>query len=305
MPDFDATLKIFLRRLAAPVFEQLTGVPIAEWLQPELPEIRTLRPDLVGRTPAGEIVHFEIQAQNDPAMPMRQMEYALGIWKALKQWPQQIVLYVGPEPMRMAEEFRGYRYRIIDVSLIDAEPLLASERLEDNVIAVLFRLTDQRAALRRILDCIAQADPGRRAEAAKGLFVLAGLRKLRPMLQEEEKRAKTMLDLTYDWVSDPTFGPIIARATAEAVAKATAEVVAKATADAVVKATAEARVAALAEIQAEAQAAEQRIFRRLVEKRFGALSETTAARIALMSLSEIEELSLRLLDAASLDELFS
>jgi hypothetical protein len=37
MPDFDATLKIFLRRLAAPVFEQLTGIPIVEWLQPELP----------------------------------------------------------------------------------------------------------------------------------------------------------------------------------------------------------------------------------------------------------------------------
>lgn len=65
MPDFDATLKIFLRRLAAAVFEQITGEPIAEWLQPELPEIRTLRPDLVGRTPRGEIIHFEIQAHND------------------------------------------------------------------------------------------------------------------------------------------------------------------------------------------------------------------------------------------------
>ena len=45
MPDFDATLKILLRRLTAPVFERLTGVPVIEWLQPELPEIRTLRPD--------------------------------------------------------------------------------------------------------------------------------------------------------------------------------------------------------------------------------------------------------------------
>jgi hypothetical protein len=221
-------------------------------------------------------VHFEIQAQNDPAMPMRQMEYAIGIWRALHKWPQQIVLYVGAEPMRMAEEFRGYRYRIIDVSLIDAEPLLASDRLEDNVVAVLFRLTDQRAAVRRILDRIAQAEPGRRAEAAKGLFVLAGLRKLRPMLQEEEKRAKTM-DITYDWFTDPTIGPVIADAAAQA----------------------------RAEGHAEAQAAEQRIFRRLVEKRFGALSEATAARIASMALPEIEDLSLRLLDAASLDELFS
>jgi hypothetical protein len=284
MPDFDATLKIFLRRLAAPVFEQLTGVPIVEWLQPELPEIRTLRPDLVGRTPDGEIVHFEIQAQNDPAMPMRQMEYALGIWKALRKWPQQIVLYVGYEPMRMAEEFRGYRYRIIDVSLIDAEPLLASDRLEDNVIAVLFRLSDQRAALRRILERIAQAEPGRRAEAAKGLFVLAGLRRLRPILQEEEKRARKV-DITYDWFTDPTIGPVIAGAAEEAAAKA--------------------RTEAMAEARAEALATEQRILRRLVEKRFGALPEPVAARIGVMSPIEIEDFSLRLLDAASLDELFS
>jgi hypothetical protein len=276
MPDFDGTLKIFLRRLAAPVFEQLTGVPIVEWLQPELPEIRTLRPDLVGKTPGGEIVHFEIQAQNDAAMPMRQMEYALGLWKALRKWPQQIVLYVGYEPMRMLEEFHGYRYRIIDVSVMDAEPLLASERVEDNVIAVLFRLTDQRAALRRILDRIAQAEQGKRAEAAKGLFILAGLRRLRPMLKEEERKARKV-DITYDWFTDPTIGPVIADAAAEAAAKA----------------------------RAEALVAEQRIMRRQTEKRFGQLPETVVARIEAMSLAEIEDFSLRLLDAASLDELFS
>jgi len=45
--------------------------------------------------------------------------------------------------------------------------------------------------------------------------------------------------------------------------------------------------------------------RRLVEKRFGALSEATAARIASLSLDQIEDLSLRPLDAVSLDELFS
>ena len=279
MPDFDATLKIFLRRLAAPIFERLTGVPIVEWLQPELPEIRTLRPDLVGRSAAGEIVHFEIQAQNDSSMPMREMEYALGIWKALKEWPEQIVLYVGPEPMRMPAEFRGYQYRIIDVSLIDAEPLLASDRLEDNVVAVLFRLADQRAALRRILERIARADPEKRAEAAKGLFVLAGLRRLRPLL-EEERKARAM-DITYDWFTDPTIGPVIAGAAEEAAAKAAAQA------------------------RAEALAAEQRILRRLVEKRFGSISGVTASRIAAMSLQEIEDFSLRLLDAASLEELFS
>ena len=276
MPDFDATLKIFLRRLAAPVFEQLTGEPIVEWLQPELPEIRTLRPDLVGRTPAGEIIHFEIQAHNDRKMPMREMEYALGIYKALNQWPRQIVLYVGLDPMRMADEFQGYRYRIIDVREIDAEPLLASSRLEDNVIAILFRLRDERAALRRILDRIAAAEPGKRAEAAKGLFVLAGLRKLRPMLKEEEGRRRTM-DITYDWHNDPTIGPVIAEAAEKAAEKA---------------------------VQQTALDTSRRVVRNQIEKRFGPLEKTLAARLDTMSLRDIEVLSLRILDAVSVDELF-
>lgn len=275
MPDFDATLKIFLRRLAVPVFEHLTSISIVEWLQPELPEIRTLRPDLVGRTSSGQIVHFEIQAQNDPAMPMREIEYGLGIYKALKQWPEQVVLYVGYEPMRMPEEFRGYRYRVIDVRTIDAEPLLASDRLEDNVIAVLFLLKDQREALRRILDRIAQAEPAKRAEAAKGLFVLAGLRKLRPMLKEEEGKRKTM-DITYDWHTDPTIGPVIAEAAEQA----------------------------RRETEAADAARERDIVRRLVEKRFGPVDEPVASRLNSMAAREIEDVLLRLLDAASVDELF-
>ena len=278
MPDFDATLKIFLRRLAAPVFEQLTGVSIVEWIQPELPEIRTLRPDLVGRTSSGDLVHFEIQAQNDPNMPIRQMEYALSIYKALQRWPEQIVLYVGPGPMRMPEEFHGYRYRIIDVSTIDAELLLASDRLEDNVVAVLFRLRDQRAALRRILDRIAEAEPAKRAEAAKGLFVLAGLRKLRPILREEEGRRRTM-DITYDWYTDPTIGPVIA--------------------DAAEKAREEARE----EAENARTQAERRIARFQLEQRFGALDEAAASRLDSMSRREIEDILLRILTAASIEEL--
>jgi len=182
--------------------------------------------------------------------------------------------------MRMRDRFHGYQYRIVDVSRIDAEPLLASDRLEDNVIAVLFRLTDQRAALRRILMRIAQAEPGRRAEAAKGLFVLAGLRRLRPMLKEEERKARTV-DITYDWFTDPTIGPVIAEAAEEAAAKAGAQA------------------------RAEALIAEQRILRRQTEKRFGPLPEAVVARIAAMSLTELEDFSLRVLDAASLDEMFS
>ena len=93
------------------------------------------------------------------------------------------------------------------------------------------------------------------------------------------------MDITYDWVTDPAIGPVIAEE---------AE-----------KAAAQARIEAKREAQAEALAAEQRILRRLAEKRFGAISAAVTARINSMSMQEIEEFSLRLLDAGSLDELFA
>ena len=84
-------------------------------------------------------------------------------------------------------------------------------------------------------------------------------------------------DITYDWFADPTIGPVIDGAAEKAAPEA----------------------------WAEALAAQRRILRRLVEKRFGALSEPIAARVASLSFPEIGDLSLRLPDAASLDELFS
>ena len=62
----------------------------------------------------------------------------------------------------------------MDIRELDGERLLESARLEDNVIAVLARLRDSRAAVRRILGRIAAADPSERADALTGVLILAG-----------------------------------------------------------------------------------------------------------------------------------
>jgi hypothetical protein len=46
------------------------------------------------------------------------------------------------------------------------------------------------------------------------------------------------------------------------------------------------------------------VLRRLIEKRFGALPNWADTRLTQLSLAELDDLSLRVLDAASLDELF-
>ena len=55
------------------------------------------------------------------------------------RFPQQVLLYVGEAPLRMASELQGpdvsFRYRAVDVRDLDGDRLLESEDLEDKVIA--------------------------------------------------------------------------------------------------------------------------------------------------------------------------
>ncbi len=38
--------------------------------------------------------HFELQSTNNPHMPLRMAEYALGVYRQFGSFPRQLVLYV-------------------------------------------------------------------------------------------------------------------------------------------------------------------------------------------------------------------
>ncbi len=87
--------------------------------------------------------------------------------------------------------------------------MLQSERIEDNVIAVLARVNDQRAAVKRILRRNANGDPSERPRAMSGLLILAGLRRLVAKVIEQEASQMPILD---DIIDHPILGPRIRRA---------------------------------------------------------------------------------------------
>ncbi len=58
-------------------------------------------------------------------------------------------------------------------------------------------------------------------------------------------------------------------------------------------------------VQAGVQAGQLALLRRLIEKRFGALPPWAAERLEAMPAAELENLSERVLDAGSLDDLFA
>jgi hypothetical protein len=272
--EYDTTLKSVLSRLNGSTLASLTGFTIERWHSVEFPQVRALRADLIGETPARQIVHLELQSRNEADMLLRMAEYAIVIFRKFRRWPAQIVLYVGESPFRMTttleSEFFSFRCRMVDIRSLEAEPLPSSELLEDNIIAVLMHSVSPRQAVRRILERIAASEPAKRGIALRELAILAGLRSLGTIVQEETTRMPILDDI----MDHDLFGPAIRRGMEMG--------------------------------QAEGyQRGERSIIARQMEQRFGPIPTWAQEKLGAVPTDEIERLALRLLDAQSLEELLS
>ena len=276
MQEYDVALKLLLQGSAALTIRELTGTAVAKWLDVELPKVQNLRLDLLGETVDGGLVHIELQSGNDAAMPLRMAEYCLGVFRLFERFPRQIVLYVGEPQLRMEKELRGsnvfFEYSLIDVRTLDGERLLRSQEVGDNVIAILARLGDHKEAVHKIVGRIAGLAAAERETALAQLMILAGLRHLSRTVEQETRNMPIDLDIR----DHEVLGPII------------------------IEAEQKGRREGLRE---GLQVGERTVLRRLIEKRFGALPSWAGEKLATLSASELENLSDRVLDATSVDEL--
>ena len=271
MQEYDVTLKSLLQGSATLVMRELTGTAVARWLDVELPKVQNVRNprlDLLAETVDGDLVHVELQSGNDIAMPLRMAEYCLGVFRLYGRFPRQVVLYVGEAELRMASELRApgvlFQYRLIDIRELDGDRLMESGEVGDNVIAILAGLRDYEGAVRRIMERIAGLATAERETALAQLTILAGLRHLSQTVERETRNMPIDLD-----IRDHEFlGPIIREAE-----------------------------------QKGLQKGELAVLRRLIEKRFGCLPRRADERLAALSVSELEDLSERVLDAASIEDL--
>jgi hypothetical protein len=240
---------------------------VTTWLNVELPRVQNRRADLVGKFASGAIVHIEIQSENDPEMAMRMAEYALFIFRTHKQYPQQLVLYVGNARLAMVPgiETQGlsFRYNQLDIRTLNGTRLLDSARFSDNVLSVLARLDDVHDGIARILKRIGNMKRKSDREAALSLlFQAAQLRDLQDTVSEELQKMPIIVKTS---INDKTFGPWIRKGMAKGA---------------------------------------QRMLRLQLEKRFGVLPAAVDKRLASITETEAEKLALALMDAKSLDELF-
>ena len=130
----------------------------------------------------------------------------------------------------------------------------------DNVIAILTRLGDRRAAIHKIIGNIAGLEESERETALKQLMILSGLRGLEEVVEEEIRKMPILNDIMDH--------KVLGR-----------------------------------EYKRGAQEEALTISRRLVEKRFGAIPTWAEERLNSFPITELETLSVRVLDAKSLEDL--
>ena len=277
--SYDATLKELFQGGPQRIWDLLIGTRPVELLTVEFPAVQVRRPDLVARLADGRLYHLEIQTGPDPDMPWRMLEYYFLIARQFGQPPLQQLLYAGSERNVFAagihEENLQYRYRVIDLGELDGRPLVESDSLEDNLLAVLCRREDARAAVRRVVSRLASLPRRAAADAISQLMILCRLRGLPGLLMEERKHMP--IPIPEDILDHPWLRDLVEKREREGEARG------------------EARG------EASGQAA---LLRRLLERRFGPLPEWALQRLETADSSRLETWGLRLLDAASLEEVF-
>ena len=147
---YDTALKaMFLRDGDGIIRRQLFGGKVSEVLPTEQPQVYNLRADLVVRAREGGLHQVEFQATNEVGLPRRILRYYIYLEGAYGEHVTQTVLYMGREPMRLKDTYTTptlqFRFAIVNLRELDAEPLLASPDWVDNVLALLAKGSPERA----------------------------------------------------------------------------------------------------------------------------------------------------------------
>ena len=299
MHEYDIALKTFLRNSGKSLVA-LTSTAIDHWHNAEMPAVSNRRADLLGETADGRLIHIELQSTNDANMALRMVEYFIAIYRQFGRFPEQVVLYVGEAPLRMTGNLSGpncrFDCRIVDIRELDGERLLESDQIGDNIIGVLARVNDQREAVKRILGRIAALDSAERGRAFAGFIILAGLRKLGKVI-EQEVHQMPLLD---DIMDHEVLGPKIRRAQEQGLAEGLAKGLAKGLVEGLAEGRAEGRAEGLEKGRHDGEIA---LLFRQIERRFGSVPATLQERFAKMSIPEVESVAIRLLDARSVEDL--
>ncbi len=271
--EYDVVLKLLFRQSGLGILRELTGSAVARWLDKELPDVRNTRADMLGETKEGQIVHLEFQSDIPKVLGLRMAGYYVEIYRRFDRHPIQVLIYVGRAKLRLNPRFKSptmdFRFEVVDLSKMDGDSFLNSGLIGDRILAVLMRLKNRTGAIRKILKSIAGLDPKERADAMSQLLVISGLRGLTAEIEREAQRMPILESL----MDNPVFAREYNRGLEKGLEKGREE-------------------------------GKAELLRRQIAYRFKRVPKWAENRLVAATSEQIDEWSRRLLDSATLREVF-
>jgi hypothetical protein len=198
-------------------------------------------------------------------MPLRMAEYRLRVWRLFGKLPRQVLVYVGQAALKMEAELNGPALRY-SYRLVDIRELDGERLLESPSVGdnIVAIPARLRDPRAAVRRVVDRIAMLPPADREEALARLAILVGLRKLGEVLEEEVARM-PITEDIMEHDLFGPRLRKAMAEG---------------------------------------ELTLLRRQIEKRFGPIPAWAEGRLSALSPPQLEDLGERLLDAASVEQLF-
>ncbi|MEO5379090.1 MAG: DUF4351 domain-containing protein [Magnetococcus sp. DMHC-6] len=210
--QYDTTFKDLFEQPPQRLLQILIGRQAVESLPVEFASTQKRLPDLVFLLDDNSIFHLDLQSRPE-GMNWRMLMYYALIRQRYPGKPLiQMVLYVGLDawqPQAAIEERNlSFHYKVVDIRDIDCQELMASPTLEENILAILCRMDNQKETIREILYRITELPTKARADALTKLVILSRLRKLETVVKTEAEE----MSLTFNVMENDVLRPIFMKA---------------------------------------------------------------------------------------------
>ncbi|MBF0135598.1 MAG: DUF4351 domain-containing protein [Magnetococcus sp. DMHC-1] len=256
----------------------MVGQQAVQILPVEFASTQKRIPDLLFLLQDDSIFHLELQGASED-MDWRMLTYYALIRQRYKDKILiQKVLYIGSKAWNpqavIREKNLFFQYEVIDIRSIDCRLMLASPSLGENILAILCHMENKQETIREILYRISELPTKSRADALTRLLVLSRLRKLETAIIEEAEE----MALVFNVMENDVLRPIFRKAEKESEKRGKLKG------------------------RQEGGAA---ILLRQLRRRFGKLPKQIEEKVKSAEKKSIEKWSDKILDAQSIEEVFS
>ncbi|WP_130471532.1 DUF4351 domain-containing protein [Candidatus Magnetaquicoccus inordinatus] len=268
--QYDTTLKDLFRDPPQRLLHLLFGCHAVESLPVEFSSTQKRVPDLLLLMADGSLTHIELRSKSEAVSWRMLMYYALIRQQHPERLLKQKLLYVGEakwwSQAGIEEDRLTFRYDVVDIRDMDCQELLASSLLEENILAILCRMADVHETIQHILYRISALPDKGRADALTRLVILSRLRRLETVVKQEAEK----MALTFNIMENEVLRPLFLQERVDG--------------------------------RHEGEAA---ILTRQLQRRFGNLPVWASEKIAKAEPSTLEEWSLRILDATTIESVLA